>query len=314
MKKELKVFSGYEGVPSDLKGANIALGAFDGLHLGHKTLLQIAKSKGDNKLGILLFEPPPKLFFASNTHGMRLATERITEVLAAQNNVDVIYSINFDAKFASLSAIEFIDEVLFKGFEPKNIVVGHDFRFGKARQGDIKLLSQKCQEKGVGLTIVDPVKDETGQRISSTRIREALQNGDTELANKLLGHPWIIEGVVEHGQKLGRELGFPTANIKLYEQIEPKFGIYAVRVDVGDKIWHIGAANFGRTPTTGIRDPLFEVHLLDYKGDLYGKNITIEMHHFLRPEVKYNSLDELKTQIIIDSDNTRKFFLDNGVI
>jgi riboflavin kinase/FMN adenylyltransferase len=305
----MKVFSGFERVPEEFKGATIAMGAFDGLHLGHKSLLEIAKqAHPEEPLGLLLFEPPPKLFFARDTHGSRLATGRITEILAEKIGVDIIFSLNFDEKFASLGAIEFINLVVINGCSPKHIVVGHDFRFGKGRMGDAKLLHEECKKNGIEVTIVEPVNDDTGLRISSTRIKEALQQGKIDFANELLGHPWTIEGVVEHGQKLGRVLGFPTANIKLYQQIEPLFGIYAVKVDIGDRNLRPGVANFGRTPTTGMRDPLFEAFILDFDGDLYGRNIIVELHKFLRPEEKYNSLDELKAQIAIDVQNARDCF------
>ena len=305
----MKVFSGFERVPDEFKGATIAMGAFDGLHLGHKSLLEIAKKAcPDEPLGLLLFEPPPKLFFSKNTHGSRLATGRITEILAEKIGVDIIFSLNFDEQFAALSALEFINKVVINGCSPKHIVVGHDFRFGKGRTGDAKLLSEECAKHSIKVTILEPINDGTGLRISSTRIKEALQQGKMDLANQLLGHPWTIEGVVEHGQKLGRVLGFPTANIKLYQQIEPLFGIYAVKVDIGDRVMRSGVANFGRTPTTGVRDPLFETFILDFDGDLYGRNIIIELHKFLRPEEKYNSLDELKAQIAIDVQHARDYF------
>lgn len=305
----MKVFSGFKEAPNEMKGATIAMGAFDGLHLGHKALLERAREIApDAKLGILLFEPPPKLFFAAEKTNLRLATERVTENLARKIGIDIVFTIKFDAEFSSLSAQDFVSEVVIKGFAPSAIVVGHDFRFGKGRAGDAAFLKSECEKSGIKVEIIEPIEDSESRRISSTRIREALQEGDINLANKLLGHTWMIEGVVEHGQKLGRQLGFPTANLKLYEQVQPKFGIYAVKVDIGDKIWRIGVANFGRTPTTGIRDPLFEAHILDFDGDLYDRNIFIEVHQYLRSEEKFSSLDALIDQMHKDVANTRAFF------
>lgn len=305
----MKVFSGFKQAPDEIKGAAIALGAFDGLHLGHKALMMRAKQNAPDKmLGLLLFEPPPKLFFSKDKTNMRLATERVTERLAAKVGVDIIFTLKFDYELSQMSAQDFIDEVIIKGFAPNNIVVGHDFRFGKGRMGDALLLKQKCEENGIMVEIIDRIDTDDGVRISSSLIREALKEGDISRANQLLGHPWMIEGVVEHGQKLGRQLGFPTANLKLYDQIEPKFGIYAVKVDIGDKIWRDGVANFGRTPTTGVRDPLFEAHILDFDGDLYDRNIFIEVHQYLREEEKFPSLDALIVQMNKDVENTRAFF------
>lgn len=305
----MKVFSGFKEAPNEIKGATIAMGAFDGLHLGHKALLERARAIApDASLGILLFEPPPKLFFAPEKTNMRLATERVTESLARKIGIDIVFTIKFDAEFSSLSANDFIHEVVIKGFAPSAIVVGHDFRFGKGRSGDAQFLKSECEKCGIKVEIIEQIEDKGGLRVSSTRIREALQNGEIDLANQLLGHAWTIEGVVEHGQKLGRQLGFPTANLKLYEQVQPKFGIYAVKVDIGDRIWRFGVANFGRTPTTGVRDPLFEAHILDFDGDLYDRNIFVEVHQYLRSEEKFPSLEALVEQMHKDVANTRTFF------
>lgn len=305
----MKVFSGFKEAPNEIKGATIAMGAFDGLHLGHKALLERARTIApDSKLGILLFEPPPKLFFSSEKANLRLATERVTERLATKIGIDIVFTIKFDAEFSTLSAHDFVHDVVIKGFAPSAIVVGHDFRFGKGRTGDADFLKAQCDIAGIKVEVIEPIEDNSGSRISSTRIREAIQNGDISEANKLLGHPWMIEGVVEHGQKLGRQLGFPTANLKLYEQVAPKFGIYAVKVDIGDRVWRVGVANFGRTPTTGVRDPLFEAHILDFECDIYDRNICIEVHQYLRDEEKFPSLDALIEQMHKDVAQTREFF------
>ncbi|MBN8648798.1 MAG: riboflavin biosynthesis protein RibF [Caulobacterales bacterium] len=308
----MKVFSGFIEAPNEMKGAAIALGAFDGLHQGHKALMMRAKKNAPNKmLGLLLFEPPPKLFFSKDKSNMRLATERVTERLAAKVGVDIIFTLKFDYEFSQMPALDFINQVIINGFAPNNIVVGHDFRFGKGREGDAQMLKQYCATHNIEVEIIDRIDTDDGVRISSSLIREALKNGEISRANQLLGHPWMIEGVVEHGQKLGRQLGFPTANLKLYEQIQPKFGIYAVKVDIGDKIWRNAVANFGRTPTTGMRDPLFEAHILDFEGDIYDRNIFVEVHEYLRAEEKFPSLDALIEQMKIDVINTRAFFDNN---
>lgn len=305
----MKVFSGAAQIPTEVKGATIAMGAFDGLHLGHKALMRRAKSEAAHRpLGILLFEPPPKLFFAKDRNGTRLATERVTERLADNIGVEVVFTVNFDDHLANMSAKDFIKSVIIDEIAPSHIVVGYDFRFGKGRSGDAEYLKAELANHGISVSIQEPILDNQGGRISSTRIREALQQGNIKEANTLLGHPWLIEGIVEHGQKLGRELGYPTANLKLYEQVAPRFGIYAVKVDIGDGIMRMAVANFGRTPTTGIRDALFEAHLLDFDGDLYGRNILIEVHEFLRPEEKFGSLEALVKQIGTDADNAREYF------
>ena len=303
----MKVFSNFEKAPQDIKGATIAIGAFDGLHLGHKALIETARELSQSgDLGLVLFEPPPKLFFAKNRHGARIATSRVTERLAGKAGIDLIFTINFDEALANLAADDFVKTHIIEAICPKNIIVGHDFRYGKDRNGDAHSLRNQCEKANINVLIMEPITDKAGERISSSRIKAAIAEGDIRLANSLLGHPWTIEGIVEHGQKLGRQLGFPTANLKLYEQVEPLFGIYAVRVDIGDKVSRMGVANFGRTPTTGIRDPLFEVHILDFDGDIYDRNIFIEMIDFLREEENYPSLDELVAQIKIDAKNARE--------
>jgi riboflavin kinase/FMN adenylyltransferase len=309
----MKVFSGAAQIPEAAKGATIAMGAFDGLHLGHKALMRRAKNEAPNyPLGILLFEPPPKLFFAKDRNSSRLATERVTERLADNIGVEVIFTVNFDDNLANMSAKDFISNVIISEIAPSHVVVGYDFRFGKGRSGDAFYLKDELSKQGISVSIQEPILDIDGGRISSTRIRELIQNGEINEANGLLGHAWLIEGIVEHGQKLGRELGYPTANLKLYEQVAPKFGIYAVKVDIGDRIMRHGVANFGRTPTTGIRDALFEVHLLDWDGDLYSRNILVEVHKFLRPEEKFASLEELVVQIGKDAENAREYFNENS--
>lgn len=306
----MRVFSGFVKVPNEVRGATIAMGAFDGLHRGHKTLMKRAQEEMPNApLGILLFEPPPKLFFAKDRMGMRLATERVTERLADNIGVEAVFTINFDDSFANMSAKDFVQKIILDEIAPKHIVVGYDFRFGKGRSGDCHYLKEELEKHGISVSIQEPILDSDGDRISSTLIRELIGQGKISRANELLGHPWMIEGVVEHGQKLGRQLGFPTANLKLYEQVPPLFGIYAVKVDIGDRLMRVGVANFGRTPTTGVRDALFEVHILDFEGDIYNRNIFVEVHEFLRPEEKYANLDLLVAQIRKDAENAKNYFL-----
>lgn len=301
----MQVFTNMETLPENLKGAGIALGAFDGLHLGHIAVINNAKII-NRPTGLIIFEPPPKLYFAKDKTGLRLASLNVTIELSKKLNLDFLYVIDFNQEIASLSPDEFI-ALLQNKISPKLISVGHDFNFGKGRSADANYLKEKCAGLGIETNITSEFTDDE-ERISSTRIRNEIISGNILAANKLLGHAWTIEGIVEHGQKLGRKLGFPTANLKLKEQLEPKYGIYAVKVNIGDGVWRIGVANFGRTPTTGIRDPLFEAFILDFDGDLYDKNIMIEIHEYLRGEEKFDNIDELIVQMHEDVKNTRNFF------
>jgi riboflavin kinase / FMN adenylyltransferase len=300
----MDVFNDWHHVPTAARGASIALGAFDGLHLGHVAVLRAANSvRPDLALGVAAFEPPPKCYFADpDSPPFRLNTPRLRAERATDVGAQLMFAITFDRNMASMSAQDFVTDVIVGGLAPQHVTVGHDFVFGANRRGDGALLTRMGGELGFGVTIVPPVLDHTGVRYSSTRVREAIKAGHLAMVTTLLGRPWRVEGVVVDGEKRGRTVGFPTANLYLEDQLAPRFGVYAVRVMiVGEAPWYSGVANFGRTPTTGLREPLLEVNLFDFEGDLYGKRLEVGLHAFLRPEMKFDDFGALVAQIARDA-------------
>ena len=209
----------------------------------------------------------------------------------------------FDPAFAAVSAEAFVDEVLLGGLGARHVVCGYDFTFGSRRSGNVEKLRKMGDKRGFGMTVLDPVMRE-GEIYSSTRIREALRAGMVREAAELLGHPWEIEGVVEQGDQRGRTIGFPTANVALGEHLRPRFGVYAVRALV-DGSWRNAVANLGKRPTVGKLQENFEVHLFDFAGDLYGTTLRVQLLDFIRPEMKFAGLDQLKAQIAADGQAAR---------
>jgi riboflavin kinase / FMN adenylyltransferase len=304
----MDVFEDWHTLPISAKGTSLALGAFDGLHLGHVAVLRAAQAaRPDARLAVAAFEPPPKCYFAGpEAPAFRLNTPRLRAERAADVGAQLMFSIGFDAAMAAMSAEDFVRDVIAAALAPVHVTVGHDFAFGAGRKGDGALLTQMGRALGFGVTIVPPVLDHSGVRFSSTRVRDAIRAGHLAMVTTLLGRPWRVEGVVVDGQKRGRTIGFPTANIYLEDQLAPRFGVYAVRVNiVGEPMWYSGVANFGRTPTTGLRAPLMEVNVFDFEGDLYGKRLEVGLHAFLRPEMKFDGFEALVAQIGKDAEEAR---------
>jgi riboflavin kinase/FMN adenylyltransferase len=299
----MQIFRHYVQVPESARGATVAIGNFDGVHKGHQALLQHARALGE-KLGVLVFEPHPQEFFRPDTPRFRLTPFRAKARLLEQHGVSLLFALHFNAEFASLSADEFITKVLVQGLGVRHVIVGEDFCFGKGRQGNLALLQQRGAELGFGVTTFELVGEGEASKISSTSIREALRDGKPDVAAALLGHPWTVEGRVEGGDRRGRTIGFPTANVSLEGYLEPALGVYAVRVEVDGRKYG-GVANFGRRPTFDKKDVLLEVHIFDFEGDIYGQPIVVSFISFLRPEMKFAGLDALKAQIARDSEAAR---------
>jgi len=301
------VFDDWRSVPADWKGGAVALGNFDGVHCGHQALLVRAREQA-RPLGApvvaLTFEPHPRGFFVPDTGPFRLTLAPAKVRLLAQYGVQAVLAQRFDAAFAGLGAEAFVGAVLLKGLGARHVVCGYDFTFGARRGGNVEMLRAQGTAKGFGVTVLEPVMRE-GEIYSSTRIREALRAGWVSEALDLLGHSWEIEGVVELGDQRGRTIGFPTANVALGEHLRPRFGVYAVRALVDDT-WRDGVANLGRRPTFGKLKENFEVHLFDFAGDLYGKVLRVAMIDFIRPEMKFSGLDQLKAQIAADGEAARR--------
>ena len=303
-------------VPDSFKGAVVAVGNFDGVHRGHQALIGEARRLATERgapLGVLAFEPHPQEFFHPDAECFRLTPFRTKTRLIAELGADVVYALAFDAEMATKSAPEFVMDVLVSGLAAGHVVVGPDFRFGNGRTGNVTTLGYMGEMEGFGVAVVEPVIDDAYGKISSTSIRNALQAGRPEEAIRLLGHPWTIEARVEHGDKRGRTLGFPTANMRLDGYMKPAFGIYAVRATVMDEdeppVRYTGVANLGVRPMFETPTPLLEAHLFDFAGDLYGRHLAVELVSYLRGEAKFTSVEALKAQIAVDADAARKALL-----
>jgi riboflavin kinase/FMN adenylyltransferase len=280
----------------------IALGIFDGFHQGHQVVVgrarDIARAEG-RPLIVATFSPHPSRIFHPDAPFFRLTTLDQRERLFAAAGADAMLVLAFDRSMASVSAEEFIKDWLIGRFGAAFAVTGQDFTFGAARRGNIDFFKSYGEPLGLRSEAVGPVSDSDGP-ISSSRIREALQHGDCETATRLLTRPFSIEGEVEHGDKLGRSIGYPTANISFDRYLRPAFGIYAVRGHMPDGRVVDGAANLGIRPSFDPPKELFEPHFFDFSGDLYGKTVAVDLIHYLRPEAKFDSLEALVAQIDAD--------------
>ena len=289
-------------VPDELRGAVIALGNFDGFHRGHQAVVARARAIAEaetRSLIVATFSPHPSRIFHPEAPFFRLTTLNQRERLFAAAGADAMLVFTFDRAMAAVSADEFITEWLIGRFGAAVVVTGEDFTFGKGRSGTTALLRERGPSLGLRAEAVGPVSDAEGP-ISSSRIRDALQNGDCETAARLMTRPFAIEGVVEHGDKLGRSIGYPTANIPFDRYLRPRFGIYAVRGHMPDGRIVGGAANLGIRPTFDPPKELFEPHFFDFSGDLYGQTIEVDLIHYIRPEAKFDTLEALVAQIEAD--------------
>jgi riboflavin kinase/FMN adenylyltransferase len=252
-------------------------------------------------LAALTFEPHPREHFRPDDPPFRLTLLPAKAEALGGLGVSILYALPFDAALAAMPAETFVEEVLRQGFGARHLACGPDFAFGHRRGGDTAFLAREAERRGIGLTIVPPVLDD-GAQISSTHIRRLLQDGYPERAARDLGRPFELRGEVFHGDKLGRELGWPTANILLGRQLEPARGVYAVTAVLADGAVVPGVANVGRRPTLG-GDPVtrLETHLFDWSGDLYGQELRVRLHAFLRPDATFSGLEELKAAIAADA-------------
>ncbi len=296
----------WHGLPDSARGATVALGNFDGVHLGHAQVLRAAHAaRPDTSLAVLTFEPHPREVFRPDDPPFRLTLPPARARLLESHGVRIEYELPFDHAFSLMTAESFVAEVLHAGLDARHLVCGPDFAFGHRRGGNVAFLAQRCEALGIGLTVVTPLADAAGP-ISSSRIRRALQDGYPDRAAAMLGRSWAIEGIVARGDQRGRTLGFPTANVPLGRQLEPARGVYATRVRTPDGVLRAGVANIGRRPTLG-GDPesRLEVHLFDFDADLYGADLSVSLEHFLRPEQRFPGLDALRAQIGADAVQAR---------
>jgi len=295
------VLNGLDSVPPAGKGAVLAIGNFDGVHRGHQALLRIA---GEEALrlgvpaGVILFEPHPREFFQPDRPHFRLTPLKRKIELMEQFGLDLAVVLAFDAAMAGLSAEDFVERVIARALAARHVVIGYDFHFGKGRMGNPETMRRAAGKLGFGVTVVPQVA-EGGEAFSSNAVRAGLAQGDVARAAHMLGHWWRVSGKVIGGFKRGTGLGFPTANIALPAGTALAHGIYAVRVYVADKVYS-GAAYLGTRPTFDDGAPMLEVFLLDFDGDLYGREIAVEFVAFIRADSKFDSAEALKEQIAKD--------------
>lgn len=307
----MRIFRHYQDLPPALKGCSVAIGNFDGVHRGHQAVIHEAGVSAKDTGGpwaVMTFEPHPRMFFKPEQPPFRITPMRIKSQQIEALGVDYQLVLHFDAQLSKLSAETFIKDVLVNAMGARHVVAGYDFSFGHDRKGNPELLLSMGREFGYDFTCVQAVNDPDGKPFSSTRVRQCLQSGDPLGAAFVLGRPFEIEGRVEKGDQRGRTIGFPTANLRLGEYLEPTHGVYAIQAGLevdGRLVWHDGVANLGLRPTVNDRGVLLEVHLFDFDGDIYGKHLQVALVDFVRPEKKFDGLDALKAQIAADADRAK---------
>jgi riboflavin kinase/FMN adenylyltransferase len=308
----MRIFRHSDSLPDDARGAAVAIGNFDGVHPGHRAVINeaglIARDEGV-PWAVLTFEPHPRQLFTPNQPPFRLTPLRAKAQQIEAMGADLLIVQRFNKAFSEIEAEDFIRDALVRGLGAHHVVSGYDFVFGHNRGGHCDLLLALGEKEGFGFTAVSALSDDTGEVYSSTRIRDRLKDADPLGAAKILGRPFELSGRVVHGDNRGRDLGFPTANIQMGRHIRPANGIYAVHAlmegEEGQQ-WHDGAANIGVRPTFDGDGILLEVFLLDFDADLYGKRLRVRLIDYLREEKKFDGLDPLKAQIALDVEQTRK--------
>ena len=296
-----------------LKGCVVAIGNFDGVHRGHRTVIETALKRAaalGRKAAALTFTPHPRHFFRPQDPQFLLSSERDKLRLLAGTGLAGAIVMAFDQRLAATPAQDFVDRILVGGFGIAGAAIGFDFHFGQNRAGSPQYLAEQGARRGFAVDVVPPLEDE-GRPISSGGIRQALSAGKVVEAAELLGAPWLVSGEVIHGEKRGRDLGFPTANVRLDPDCGLKHGIYAVRVRVGDRLVD-GVASFGRRPTFDNGAPLLEVFLFDFSGDLYSRTIDTAFIGWIRREQKFDSIDALKAQMDADAAQARDILHRSG--
>ena len=297
-----------EAMPAALRGGIIALGNFDGFHRGHQAVVgaALAWAKADGRPGIVAtFDPHPVRYFVPHAPPFRLTSLDQRQDLFAAAGADAMLVFHFDGALAQTTTEAFVGDLLSQQLGAGGVVTGEDFTFGRGRAGNVNVLAQLAAQAGMTARAVGPVADH-GEAVSSSRIRDALRAGDCITASELMTRPFAMRGPVQHGAKLGRQIGYPTANLELGTYLRPAYGIYAVTVRLPDGAVLPGAANLGIRPTFDPPVELLETYLFDSAGDLYGQEIEVALHHYLRPEAKFASLDELTAQMALDCGRARE--------
>jgi riboflavin kinase/FMN adenylyltransferase len=291
-----------EPVPVGLEGAMAAIGNFDGVHRGHRHLLDMALKSG-RPGAVVTFEPHPRTYFQPDRPLFRLTPEPVKLAIFARLGLAGAFVRRFDRELASLTAAQFVD-LLARELEVSGVVIGHDFHFGRGREGNPALMAELCRERGLDCLVAPAVVEGT-EPVSSSAIRSALEAGDIAGANRLLGYRWFVRAEVRHGEKRGRVLGYPTANMRLSDDCRLRHGIYAVRASTGGRPVD-GVASFGRRPTFDNGAPLLETHLFDFSGDLYGRVLDVEFVGWIRGEERFDGIEALIGQMDRDSAEARR--------
>lgn len=302
----MKIFDGLSDISAQQQEAVIVIGNFDGVHKGHQALLQQARAKANElgvACGVLTFEPHPRRLFRPDEPPGRITPKHLKADRLKAYDVDFIFALNFNWDLASLSSDDFIQQILLDSLKARHVFIGQDFRFGQMRKG-----TPACIENaGIGVTPIEAVLGDNGERYSSSEVRQALRHGEIVRANTMLGWDWEIHGEVIKGDQRGRELGYPTANLKLGETVHPAYGIYAAFVQITDEEdWHLSAVNVGIRPMFEVPVAQVEAHILDFDRDIYGKILRVKLIERLRSEAKFDSLDALIAQMDKDCAKARK--------
>ena len=308
----MRTIRGWRDLKPEDRGACVAFGSFDGVHLGHERVIRLAAEAAKDlgaPLGVVSFEPHPWRWFHPDDPPFLLTTPAQQARRFQALGVERSYVLPFDDHLAGLSAEAFAEEALAEGLGVRHVVVGFDASFGRGRTGDGDLLTALGKTLGFGVTIAPPLADEAGAKLSSTAARRALQAGDPGTAAEILGRPFAIEGVVQQGRKLGRTLGYPTANVPLGEYVRPMLGIYATCTRLADGRILPGVSSIGENPTVGAVEARLEVHLFDFDEDIYGQTIETELIGFLRPELRFDSVELMVRQIDADAEQARQALL-----
>jgi riboflavin kinase / FMN adenylyltransferase len=306
----MELIRGLLNLRPEHRGCAVTIGNFDGIHLGHQAVLRQLADRG-RALGVptlaMLFEPQPREFFDAATAPPRLTRLREKLLALRAQPVDRILCVRFDARFAAITAEEFVRRVLLQGLGARHVVVGRDFRYGNKRRGDIELLERMGRDDGFEVATAATFTVD-GERVSSTRVRGALAQGDLKAAESLLGRPYQMCGRVVHGEEIGRRIGVPTANIRLHRTRAPLNGIFIVEMSDGESAHLPAVASVGTRPTIGGTEPLLEVHLLDIDRDIYGEYVAVDFLQRLRDERRFESLEEMRPHILRDIDAARQYF------
>lgn len=309
-----RIFS-LDALPTQYRRSAIAIGNFDGMHRGHQALLEAARSEAEahhTPALLLTFEPHPRSVFRPAAPLFRLTPVEAKARIAAAFGLDGIVVASFDQEFSQTTASDFVDAVLVRQLGISAAIIGHDFHFGHDRQGSPAFLAHEGVRRGFTMSVLGAVIDDNGVAFSSSRVRRCLEQGAIETANAELGYRWFVTGTVQHGDKRGRELGYPTANVRLPSDCGLALGIYAVTLTRADGTVHDAVASYGRRPTFDNGAVLLEVHVFDFHEQLYDETVVVTFHAYLRPEARFDTIESLIEQMDRDSLNARRVLATAG--